>query len=69
MAIFPLKFPLKSKNFTDSGRSGRRTKTKTVLKSVKKMEQLAGMYKSKEEKIQNKNHPTPAERAQAQAEI
>ena len=22
------------------------------------MEQLAGMYKSKEEKIQNKNHPT-----------
>ena len=38
MAIFPLKFPLKSKKVTDTGRSGRKSKTKSVLKSVMKME-------------------------------
>ena len=54
----PLKFPLKPKKSTHMGRKGRREKTKTVLKSVNKMEQLAGMSKSKREKIQNKNHPT-----------
>ena len=43
LAIFPLKFPLKSKKFTDSGRNGRRTKTKTVLKSVNKMEHFETM--------------------------
>ena len=36
-------WPLKSKNFTDSGRSGRRTKTKTVLKSGNKMEYFETM--------------------------
>ena len=43
LIIFPLKFPLKSKIFTDSGRNGRRTKTKTVLKSGNKMEHFETM--------------------------
>ena len=58
LVIFPLKFPLNPKNFTANGRKGRTSKTKTVLKSVNKTEQLVGMSKSKREKIQNKNHPT-----------
>ena len=33
------------------GKERRRAKTKTVLKSVNKMEQLVGMSKSKREKI------------------
>ena len=32
LVIFPLKFPLKPKNFTDGRRKGRTSKTKTVLK-------------------------------------
>ena len=39
-----------SKNFTANGRKGRTSKTKTVLKSVNKTEQLEGMSKSKREK-------------------
>ena len=56
LVIFPLKFPLKPKNFRANGRKGHTSKTKTVLKSVNKTEQLVGMYKSKREKDQN--HPT-----------
>ena len=56
LVIFPLKFPLKPKNFTANGRKCPTAKTKTVLKSVNKTEQLVGMYKSKREKVQN--HPT-----------
>ena len=52
------KFPLKRKKFTANGRKGLTSKTKTVLKSVNKTEQLVGMSKSKREKNQNKNHPT-----------
>ena len=48
---------LKPKNRTANGRKGRTSKTKTVLKSVNKREQLVGMSKSKREKNQNKNHP------------
>ena len=44
-------------NFTTSGRKRPTSKTKTVLKSVNKMEQLVGMPKSKREQIQNKNRP------------
>ena len=44
------------KNFTANGRKCPRAKTKTVLKSVNKTEQLVSMYKSKREKVQN--HPT-----------
>ena len=51
-----MKFPLKPKKFTANGRKGRTSKTKTVLKSVNKTDQLVGMYKSKREKDQN--HPT-----------
>ena len=51
-----MKFPWKPKNFTANGRKGRTSKTKTVLKSVNKTDQLVGMYKSKREKVQN--HPT-----------
>ena len=51
-----MKFPLKPKKFTANGRKGQTSKTKTVLKSVNKTEQLVGMYKSKREKVQN--HPT-----------
>ena len=40
------------------GTKRQRAKTKTVLKSVNKMEQLVGMPKAKKEKNQNKNHPT-----------
>ena len=58
LAIFPLKFPLKSKKFTDSGRNGRRTKTKTVMKSVNKMEHFETLQKLKKSNFQNKNHPT-----------
>ena len=50
LVIFPLKFPFKPKNFTANGRKGRTSKTKTVLKSVNKTEQLVGMSKSKKEK-------------------
>ena len=42
---------------TENGTWGT-SKTKTVLKSVNKTEQLVGMFKSKREKIQIKNHPT-----------
>ena len=45
-------------NFTTNGRKCPTAKTKTVLKSVNKMEQLVGMSKSKREKNPNKNHPT-----------
>ena len=58
LVIFPLKFPLKPKKITANERKGRTSKTKTVLKSVNKTEQLVGMSKSKREKNQNKNHPT-----------
>ena len=51
-------FGFNGKIFTANGRKGRTSKTK-VLKSVNKTEQLVGMSKSKREKIQNKNHPTP----------
>ena len=44
-------------NFTTNGRKCPTAKTKTVLKSVNKMEQLVGMSKSKREKNPNKNHP------------
>ena len=45
-------------NFRTNGRKCPTAKTKTVLQSVNKMEQLVGMSKSKREKIQNKNPPT-----------
>ena len=55
---FLIEIPIGAKkNFTANGRKGRTSKTKTVLKSVNKTEQLVGMSKSKREKIQNKNHP------------
>ena len=47
LVIFPLKFPLKPKNFTANGRKCPTAKTKTVLESVNKMEQLVGMSKAK----------------------
>ena len=46
LAIFPLKFPLKSKKTTDIGRKGPRAKTRTVLKSVSQMQQLSSMQNS-----------------------
>ena len=47
LVIFPQKFPLKPKNFTANGRKCPTAKTKTVLESVNKMEQLVGMSKAK----------------------
>ena len=47
LVIFPLKFALKPKIFTANGRKCPTAKTKTVLESVNKMEQLVGMSKSK----------------------
>ena len=41
LVIFPLKFPLKPK--TANGKKCPTAKTKTVLESVNKMEQLVGM--------------------------
>ena len=41
----------------DSGRSGPTAKTKSVPKSVNKMEQLETMQKWKKSKNYNKNHP------------
>ena len=56
---FLIEIPIGAKKkFTANGRKGRTSKTKTVLKSVNKTEQLLGMSKSKREKNQNKNHPT-----------
>ena len=46
-AIFPLKFPLRSKKITFMGRKGPRAKTKTVLKSVSKWEQFGSMQNLK----------------------
>ena len=43
--IFPLKFPLKPKNFTDSRRKGRTSKTKNVLKIRDQMEHFETMQK------------------------
>ena len=40
------------------GRKRRRAKTKTVLKPVNKMKQLAAMPKTKKLNNLNKNHPT-----------
>ena len=40
-------FPLKPKIFTANGRKCPTAKTKTVLESVNKMEQLVGMSKAK----------------------
>ena len=40
------------------GRKRPRAKTKTVLKPVNKMKQLAGMPKTKKLNNLNKNHPT-----------
>ena len=48
---FPIEIPIEAKK-----NYGQNSKTKTVLKSVNKTEQLVGMYKSKREKVQN--HPT-----------
>ena len=50
LVIFPLKFPLKPKKITTNVRKCPTAKTKTVLESVNKMEQLVGMSKSKREK-------------------
>ena len=51
LVIFPLKFPLKPKNFTANGKKDRTSKIKTVLKSVNKTEQLVGISKSKRIRI------------------
>ena len=51
LVIFPLKFPLKPKYSTVNGRKCPTAKTKTVLDSVNKMEQLVGMSKAKFIKI------------------
>ena len=40
---FPIEIPIEVKKITDSGRSGPTTKTKSVPKSVNKMEQLETM--------------------------
>ena len=58
LVVFPLKFPLKPKNFTANGRKCPTAKTKTVLESVNKMEQLVGMSKAKFGNSLNENHPT-----------
>ena len=55
--IFPLKFPLKSKKTTTMGRKGPRAKTKIVLKSVSKVDQLGSMHNLKFQTFLNKNPP------------
>ena len=40
------------------GRKSRRAKTKTVLKSVSKMQQLGSMRNLEFQTLANKNHPT-----------
>ena len=47
LAIFPLKFPLKSETITFMGRKRPRAKTKTVLKSVSKWAQFGTMQNLK----------------------
>jgi len=44
---FPIEIPIEVNKITDSGRSGPTTKTKSVPKSVNKMEQLENMLKLK----------------------
>ena len=41
-----------------NGKEASQSNTKTVLKSVNKMEQHVGMPQAKKEENQNKNHPT-----------
>ena len=40
---FPIVIPIKTEKITNMGRKGSRAKTKTVLKSVSKMQQLGSM--------------------------
>ena len=47
LVIFPLKFPLKPKKTITIGRKGPRAKTKIVLKSVSKVDQLGSMHNLK----------------------
>ena len=53
---FPIEIPIDAEKFFGKWRECPTAKTKTVLKSVNKTDQLVGMYKSKREKVQN--HPT-----------
>ena len=61
MVIFPLKFPLKPKKFTNMGRSWATEKTKYFLRPVKQWEQLGNMHNLIEKTFLNKNHPTVSE--------
>ena len=49
--------PLQSKKITHMGRKGSRAKTKTVLKSVSKLQQFDSMPNLKCQTLLNKNHP------------
>ena len=58
LAIFPLKFPLQSEKITFMGRKGPKAKTKIVLKSVSKVDQLGSMPNLKCQTFLNKNPPS-----------
>ena len=63
MAIWPLGHvrPIKVEKITHMGRKGPRAKTKIVLKSVSKVEQLGSMPNLKFQTFLNKNPPSVTE--------
>ena len=55
---FPIESPIEVEKITFMGRRGPRAKTKIVLKSVGKVEQLGSIPNLKCQTSLNKNHPT-----------
>ena len=55
---FPIEIPIKAEKTTTMGRKGPRAKTKIVLKSVSKVDQLGSLHNLKFQTCLNKNPPS-----------
>ena len=55
---FPIEIPIEAEKNTTMGRKGLRAKTKIVLKSVSKVDQLESMHNLKYQTFLNKNPPS-----------
>ena len=59
---FPIEIPIEVEKSTHMGRKGPRAKTKSVLKSVSKVQKLGSMPNLKFQTFLNKNHPAPLDK-------